>query len=78
MVSIAGQSIAGLSRTFHDPPGGGLRALLGSHGRLEVALVDANASATLGVGSGEAVTVMAPQSDRSVQASSANDIPEDR
>ena len=77
-VSIAGQSIAGLSRTFHDPPGGGLRALLGSHGRLEVAVVDGNAGVALGVGSGEVATVMAPQSDRPVQASSANDIPEDR
>ena len=57
VVSIAGQSIAGLSRTFHDPPGGGLRALLGSHGRLEVALVDGNAGVALGVGSGAGVTV---------------------
>lgn len=78
VVSIAGQSIAGLSRTFHDPPGGGLKALLGSHGRLEVALADGSASAALGVGSGARVTVVAPQSDRSVQASSANDIPADR
>lgn len=57
VVSIAGQSIAGLSRTFHDPPGGGLKALLGSHGRLEVALVDGNAGVALGVGSGARVTV---------------------
>ena len=62
VVSIAGQSIAGLSRTFHDPPGGGLRALLGSHGRLEVALVDGNAADALGAGSGEAVTVAAGRS----------------
>ena len=58
-VSIAGREIAGLSRTFHDPPWGGLRALLGSHGRLEVALVDGSAADSLGVGSGEAVTVIA-------------------
>lgn len=57
MVSIAGHRIAGLSRTFHDPPGGGLRALLGSHGRLEVALVDGNAAATLGVAGGAEITL---------------------
>ncbi len=57
VVSIAGQSIAGLSRTFHDPPGGGLKALLGSHGRLEIALVDGNASAALGVGSGTKIAL---------------------
>ena len=57
VVSIAGQSIAGLSRTFHDPPGGGLRALLGSHGRLEVALVDGNAAVALGVGSGTKIAL---------------------
>lgn len=52
VVSVAGRDIAGLSRTFHDPPSGGLKALLGSHGRLEVALVDGSASAALGVASG--------------------------
>lgn len=57
VVSIAGRDIAGLSRTFHDPPGGGLRALLGSHGRLEVALVDGNASAVLGVASGAEIAL---------------------
>jgi len=77
-VSIAGREIAGLSRTFHDPPGGGLKALLGSHGRLEVALVDGSAAAALGAGSGEAVTVSVPQSEPLAQVSSANGIPEDR
>ncbi len=57
VVSIAGQDITGLSRTFHDPPGGGLKALIGSHGRLEVALVDGNASATLGAGSGSEIVL---------------------
>lgn len=52
VTSIAGREIVGLSRTFHDPPVGGFKALLGSHGRLEVALVDGNAAATLGAGSG--------------------------
>ena len=54
-VTIAGRTIAGLSRTFHDPPGHGLRALLGSHGRLEIAAVDGSAAAVLGVGSGATV-----------------------
>ena len=57
VVSIAGHRIVGLSRTFHDSPGGGLRALLGSHGRLEVALVDGNAAAALGVASGTAIAL---------------------
>ena len=58
-VAIAGRSIAGLARTFHDPPApaGSLRALIGSHGRLEVAAVDGNAARTLGVGAGAPVTL---------------------
>ncbi|CAI7998236.1 Chlorinase MJ1651 [Geodia barretti] len=57
VVSIAGHEIIGLSRTFHDPPGDGLRALVGSHGRLEVALVDGSASAALGVASGTEIVL---------------------
>jgi len=57
VTSIVGQEIAGLSRTFHDPPGGGLKALLGSHGRLEIALVDGNASAALNVASGTEIVL---------------------
>ncbi len=56
-VNIAGHTIVGLSRTFHDPPGDGLRALLGSHGRLEVVVVNGSAAAALGVKSGEPVMV---------------------
>ena len=54
-VSVTGQNIAGLSRAFHDPPGGGLRALIGSHGRLEIAVVDGSAAAMLEAGSGTEV-----------------------
>lgn len=57
IVSVAGRDIAGLSRTFHDPPGGGLKALLGSHARLEVALVDGSASATLDVAGGAEIVL---------------------
>ena len=56
-ISIAGHTIVGLSRTFHDPTGVGLRALLGSHGRLEIVVVDGSAAATLGIGAGAAVVV---------------------
>ena len=56
-VTVAGHTITGLSRTFHDPPGAGLRALVGSHGRLEIALVDGSAAAVLGVGGGAGVAV---------------------
>ena len=59
-VTVAGQTITGLSRTFHDPPGAELqgnrlRALIGSHGRLEVAVVDGSAASALGSGSGSEV-----------------------
>ena len=58
-VSIAGRDIPGLSRSFHDPPGpaGAVRALLGSHGRLEIAVVDGSAAMMLDVGGGAPVTV---------------------
>ena len=56
-VTITGHTITGLSRTFHDPPGHGLRALIGSHGRLEVAVVDGSAAATFGVSSGTPLTI---------------------
>ena len=56
-VNIAGNAITGLSRTFHDPPGSGLRALVGSHGRLEIVVVDGSALAALGIGAGAPVEV---------------------
>ena len=63
-VAIAGHTITGLSRTFHDLPGSGLRALIGSHKRLEVAVVDGSAAATLGLGSGTALVITAGTSQR--------------
>ena len=56
-ISVDGHTIVGLSRTFHDPTDAGLRALLGSHGRLEIVVVDGSAAATLGIGAGAAVVV---------------------
>ena len=58
-VAIAGQTITGLSHTFHDPPGRGIRALIGSHGRLEIAVVDGSAAAELQMSNGAAVAVLA-------------------
>ena len=60
-VDIAGQRIAGLARAFHDPPAppGSLRALVGSHGRLEVAVVDGSAASTLAAGAGAPITLTA-------------------
>ena len=71
-VSIAGHTITGLSRTFHDPPdlvsedpshveiqGSSLHALIGSHGRLEIAQTDGSAAAALGVHQGEPVKTFA-------------------
>ena len=63
-VAIAGHTITGLSRTFHDLPGSGLRALIGSHNRLEIAVVDGSAAATLGLGSGTALVIAKGTSQR--------------
>ena len=63
-VTIAGRTITGLSRTFHDPPGAGLRAIIGSHGRLEVAVVDGSAAASLEVGAGATVTIIGDGASR--------------
>ena len=64
-VTIAGRTINGLSRTFHDPPpatsedspDNRLRALIGSHNRLEIAQVDGSAAATLGISAGATIEV---------------------
>ncbi len=64
-VTIKGESIRGLSRSFHDDPGSSgkslaeksLLALIGSHGYLEVAVQDGNAAQVLSAQVGELVTV---------------------
>ena len=64
-VSLANRTIAGLSRTFHDPDiapasipdQSPLIALIGSNGYLEIAVPDGNAAETLGVGRGAMVLV---------------------
>ncbi len=62
-VAVAGHTINGLSQTFHsppptsrgDPPDSGLRALIGSHNRLEIALIDGSAAAALNTGAAATV-----------------------
>ena len=69
-VTIAGHTITGLSRTFHDSTGSALslislRALIGSHGRLEIAVVDGNAATMLKSGGGAPVSITGPAGTRS-------------
>lgn len=62
-VKVKGRIIRGLSRTFHDPStrlAGGLLALIGSHGHLEIALRDGSAARSLGADVGEGVEVTVP------------------
>ncbi len=58
-VQIKGRRIPRLSGAYHDGDGppGGLVALIGSHGYLEIALPDGSAAALLGAGAGEVVRV---------------------
>ena len=56
-VRLAGHTISGLAHSFHEPPGSGLRALVGSHGRLEAVLPDGSAAEFLGVASGTSIVV---------------------
>ena len=60
-VSVKGEAIPGLSRTFFDPAGQpgvhGLVALVGSHGYLEVALPGGSAAELLAAGPGARVVV---------------------
>jgi S-adenosylmethionine hydrolase len=59
-IAIAGSRIEGLVRTYGERPAGALVALIGSSGWLEVAVVDGDASARLGVGPGARVVVRGP------------------
>ncbi len=59
-VTIKGESIRGLSRTFHDDPGATektLLALIGSQGYLEIAVRDGSAALALSAQVGEPVSV---------------------
>ncbi len=55
VIEIAGRTIMGLSATFAEGPD--LLALVGSSGRLEIAVRDGSAAASLGVERGQSVTV---------------------
>jgi S-adenosylmethionine hydrolase len=56
-VVIAGESVPRLVRTYGDAEPGALVALIGSTGRLEVAVVNGSAAARLGLGVGATVEV---------------------
>ena len=60
VVEVKGKRITRLNRTFHDSMAqvsGELIALAGSHGYLEIAVLDGSAAQLLGVGEGGRVTV---------------------
>lgn len=52
-----GHEVRGIGRTYAERPDGTLVALIGSSGRLELALVGDNAAQRLGVGAGSSVTI---------------------
>ena len=54
-VSLAGETITGLSRTYSDRPAGSLVALAGSSGWIEVAVVNGDAGRALTAGPGTTV-----------------------
>lgn len=56
-VSIKGSYIKGISRTYSFVEPGGIAALIGSSGAVEVAVNGGSAANTLGAGVGEAVTI---------------------
>ena len=64
-VKIIDQHIAGISHTFADVAVGELIALIGSNGRLELAVRNGSAAQTLGVGIGDIVRVYAAGTDHS-------------
>jgi S-adenosylmethionine hydrolase len=56
-VAVRASVIAGLSSTYGSRPRGELIALIGSSGRLEIAVVDGSAATTLGATAGDVVAV---------------------
>ena len=56
-VKVAGRSLRGLVRTYGDAPRGTLIALMGSSGRLEVAVVEGDVAWRFGVGVGDPVSL---------------------
>ncbi len=61
-VACRGQTICGLCRTYGEAAAEQVVALMGSHDRLEIAMVGGNAQKILGIGVGEPVTVSATAS----------------
>ncbi len=56
-IVIGGRQIAGICRTYGTRPEGTLVALIGSNGRLEVAVVGGSAGVTLHLGVGAPVLI---------------------
>ena len=57
VVDVAGHLLEGLARTYADAGPGQAQALVGSTGRLEIAVRDGNAAAQLGISIGDPVRV---------------------
>jgi S-adenosylmethionine hydrolase len=56
-ISVGGERITGINRTYSDRPPGSVAALIGSSGRLEIAVNGGNAARQLGVAVGMDVRV---------------------
>jgi len=61
VVRIASQEVSARVRTYGDAEPGALVALIGSSGRLEVAVVQGSAAARLGIGAGAPVEVVSAE-----------------
>jgi len=56
-VTVGNRVFRGLARAYGDARAGTLLAILGSSGRIEIAQVGGNASARLGLGEGDELSV---------------------
>lgn len=59
LVEVAGRQLAGLARTYGERRPGEALALIGSSGRLEIAVRDSSAAAELGIAVGDLIRVRA-------------------
>lgn len=57
LASVQGRPVGGLIRTYGDRPSGSVVALVGSTGRVEIAVVDGDAAKALGLGRGASVVL---------------------
>jgi S-adenosylmethionine hydrolase len=59
-VALAGREISGLASSYEESPPGVAAAIVGSSGRLEIFVRNANARAALGASPGAEVTIRRP------------------